>query len=89
MYRLWGFYADMNVDGRITISDVWLWIKWLFFYPGDLVIAGLIEYLPTVAAFLELTYNSYSGTLSGFVSGMLWLIFAVFVAGFLATLDNR
>jgi hypothetical protein len=33
-YRIWQFAADMNGDGVVTISDVWLWFKWLYFYPA-------------------------------------------------------
>jgi hypothetical protein len=36
--RLWTFVADRDFNGKITISDVWLWFKWLYFYPGDLFI---------------------------------------------------
>jgi len=31
--RQWSFTADMNLDGVVTISDSWLWFKWIFFYP--------------------------------------------------------
>ena len=40
--RQWDFNADMNSDGAVTISDLWLWGKWLYFYPGDLLFAQLI-----------------------------------------------
>lgn len=78
MYRLWGFYADMNIDGRVTISDVWLWIKWLYFYPGDLLIAGIAGVTPATAHFFEFNQGSYGGAFSGIVSLLAWFI--VYVA---------
>jgi hypothetical protein len=71
-WRIWDFVADMNGDGRVTISDVWLWFKWLYFYPGD----GLIYLMGNtkLGNFLELSANSYGGFWSGVVSFLLWWI---------------
>ncbi len=71
-YRLWSFSADMNGDGTVTISDVWLWCKWLYFMPGDLVVAMVG---PTAfGRFLELTTSSYGSAGSGFLSVILWML---------------
>ena len=73
--RQWSFIADMNFDGLITISDIWLWVKWLYFYPGDFFISVLIEYLPFIATFLELSSGDYGGLGSGFFSFIVFFIF--------------
>ncbi|SOH04157.1 hypothetical protein KSMBR1_1658 [Candidatus Kuenenia stuttgartiensis] len=65
--REWGFVADMNCSGSTTISDVWLWFKWLCFYPGDYLLYYLIHSRPEFAAFLEITCNNYGGVFSGIV----------------------
>ena len=66
--RLWGFVADMNFDGSITVSDVWLWIKWFYFYPGDGLVYLLLNKTPSIAGFFEMTISSYGGVFSGVVS---------------------
>src|SRR5712675_1416458 len=38
----WIFLADMNRDGYVTISDFWLWIKWVFYAPGDWILLMLM-----------------------------------------------
>ena len=70
-YRLWSFFADMNGDGVVTITDVWLWFKWLYFMPGDFLVAVVG---PTaLGRFLELTTSSYGSFGSGFLSFILWM----------------
>src|SRR5262245_24471609 len=69
----WRFVWDINGDGTVTISDVYLWLSWVFFAPGYLVLLLMMQTLPTVALFLELTPNSLSGTLSGVLSAIAWL----------------
>lgn len=71
-YRLWSFVADMNGDEAVSISDVWLWFKWLYFMPGDLVVAMIG---PTaLGRFLELTTFSYGNAGSGVLSFILWML---------------
>ncbi len=84
--RQWAFVSDMNYSGTITISDVWLWFKWLYFYPGDGVVYFLINKAPVAGQFLEITYNNYGGTLSGIISVFVWFPVAViiFICGLLA-----
>jgi hypothetical protein len=80
-FRQWDFVADMNHDGLITISDVGLWFKWLYFYPGD----GLIAIIgPTaLGQFLELNTGSFGGFGSGVMSFFGWIIgFSIVDSGF-------
>lgn len=72
--RLWSFVADMNRDGAITISDVWMWFKWLYFYPGDGVFYTLMSGAPKVAEFFELSAANFGGVASGVISFFMWLI---------------
>jgi hypothetical protein len=69
----------MNDDGVVTISDAWLWLKWIFFAPGDLLLLLLMNYGTPVALFLEISPTSISGILSGFMSGIIWLIVVPFI----------
>lgn len=71
--RQWAFVADMNYSGAITISDVWMWFKWLFFYPGDGVVYFLLHGIPRLGQFLEINYDSYGGVLSGIISFFVWI----------------
>lgn len=72
--RQWTFVADMNYNGSITISDVWLWCKWLYFYPGDGFVYFLVNTIPNIGHFFEITYSSYGGVLSGIISFFAWII---------------
>ena len=71
--RQWLFVADMNYSGSVTISDIWMWCKWLYFYPGDMAIHFLVNTAPVVGRFLEVSYTDYGGILSGVVSFILWI----------------
>ena len=72
--RMWPFRADMNGDGIVNIADVWLWIKWLYLYPGD----WLVYLIGNTAAgrFLDLSAQSYGGELALGVSIVAWLCVA-------------
>ena len=72
-HRLWKFAEDMNYDGSITISDYWLWLKWLFFYPGDLTLLVVIKVFPELSQFPGLGPDNYSGILSGLISVVAWI----------------
>ncbi len=56
-FRQWSFIADMNASGSVTISDTWLWVKWLFYYSGDFSLYLVIEYLPEVSKFMEISLS--------------------------------
>ena len=71
-HRQWQFIADMNRDGALTPSDVWLWLQWLFFMPGDALIA---QFGPTpLGRLLELTPASFGASTSVLLSAALWLV---------------
>jgi hypothetical protein len=70
----WQFVADMNGDGAVTISDVGLWLKWVFFAPGDALLLAFMQGLPGAALFLELNPRSVSGLLSGIISAGVWYL---------------
>ncbi|OGA56107.1 MAG: hypothetical protein A3G81_14710 [Betaproteobacteria bacterium RIFCSPLOWO2_12_FULL_65_14] len=54
------------------MTDIWLWLQWLFFMPGDALIARIG---PTpLGALLDLTPKSFGTTPSAVLSGALWLI---------------
>lgn len=69
--------ADMNADGVVTISDVGLWMKWVFFWPGDTAVQ-LIG--PTaVGRFLEITEASLGGWGTGILSLAVWCAVIVII----------
>ena len=69
----WRLAWDMNGDGAITISDAWLWLKWVFFAPGDLLLLILMKYAASVALFIEITPADLGGMASGTISALAWL----------------
>lgn len=72
--RQWKFVADMTGNGTVTVSDFWLWIKWLYFWPGDGLIYLAITKVPRLARFFELSASKFSGPLSLFLSFGLWIV---------------
>ena len=78
--RLWEFRADMNFDNMVTISDYWLWFKWLYFYPGDILLFNLVNTAPSFASFFELSVLDLSGGLSGVMSFVFWFVLLSIVA---------
>lgn len=74
--RDWSFVADMDRNGIVTISDAWLWVKWLFFWPGDAMLYLLMNSAPGLAQFLELSYFDYHGFLAGVLSFITWTLLA-------------
>ena len=73
MARQWLFISNMNGDGIFTISDVGAWIGWLFFYPGDLVIYGIL-FFGQLARFFEVTPAHYGGLFSFLFGLAIWPI---------------
>lgn len=72
--RLWTFVADMNSSGSISISDILLWFKWLYFYPGDYIFFAMMEVFPNVGNFFEISCDSYGGLASGIISFVVWVV---------------
>ena len=58
--RQWEFISDMDYNGAVTVSDVWLWVKWLYFLPGDFIVRLFLEE-GTLSTFLEISLASYGG----------------------------
>jgi hypothetical protein len=58
----------------VTVSDVWLWVKWAYFWPGDGLIYLAIQKTPELAEFFELSAAKYGGPLSLFLSFPMWII---------------
>ena len=54
----WTSRSDMNWDGIVTIPDVWLWFKWIYFLPGDGAL-WLIMQNQGLARFFQLSQGSY------------------------------
>jgi hypothetical protein len=80
-FRPWEMIrADMNYDGLVTISDIWLWLKWLFFLPGDSAIWLTMDRAYGLATFLEFSTTSYGGWLSGFLSVVGWLLALILIS---------
>jgi hypothetical protein len=79
--RQWHFVTDMNHDGVTTISDISLWMKWLYFYPGDWLLQALMKALPDLTTFLEVSKESYGGFLSGLISFFAWIFILSMLAG--------
>jgi hypothetical protein len=74
--RDWILKKDMNFDGAFTITDIWLFLKSLFFYPGDYLIMHFIN--TGIGKFFEFSANDYGGFVSGLASFFAWL-FIIFL----------
>lgn len=87
----WHLYADANGDGVISVSDVWLWIKWFYFAPGDAIIYA-IAHTPA-ATFFELGPQSYGNWFSSVVGVPFLLIACLILVGcvisFLDAIDQK
>ncbi|SRR6266702_1334759 len=86
--REWSFVKDMNYDGSATISDVWLWFAWLYFYPGDLFLYVLMTRYAALATFFEITTESYGGAFSGLFSFFFWIM-AIVVLVIIGVIDEK
>jgi hypothetical protein len=78
-YRQWKFVADMNGDGAFSASDISHWVLWLFFMPGDAVIAWIGP--AWFARLLNLTSVGFGSATSGWISAALW-VFGIWVVYF-------
>lgn len=76
----WQLEFDMNHDGAITISDVWAWLMWLYFAPGDFIILGTVKYFPALAKFFEIDASMTYGRLSFCLSTILYLLWILGLA---------
>jgi hypothetical protein len=74
-HRQWRFIADMDRDGAIAPRDFVLWIEWLYFLPGDALIALMGS--TGIAELAGLTPASMGSGPSAAISALAWLL-AVF-----------
>ena len=75
MLPRWQIRLDQNLDGVFSVSDVWLWIKWLYFAPGDAIIFVLSR-IESTRTFFELSPDSYGNWFSAVV-GTPFALFAI------------
>lgn len=87
--RDWSFVADMNYSGSVTVTDVGLWIQWLFFYPGDIVINIMTNFLPQASDLLGISLHTYGGLISFVLSCFLWWVMLRVVFNNLTPLWSR
>jgi hypothetical protein len=64
-------------DGRYTVSDLWLQVKWLFYAPGDWVICFVGK--TGLRDFFEISIYSLGNWFSATVGGVVWT-FGLFFA---------
>ena len=76
------FQLDMSGNGAVTITDVWLMLKYAFFSPGDFLACSL--YATRIGQFLELTPDSFYSWGSGVISFMAWMFLLLAVATYKA-----
>ncbi|MER9221849.1 hypothetical protein NKI48_23460 [Mesorhizobium sp. M0644] len=65
--------ADRNMDGVVTISDLWLLAKGIFFLPGNYLLTHLMMQMPDVAIFWEIDAGSLYGLWAGAWSVLGWM----------------
>jgi len=76
------FVLDMNADGMVTISDVWMLFKSVFLIPSKVITAGVAQY-PTVASFFEIDCFTGEGAGGAIFSIAVWFVVLVlFVSAF-------
>ena len=79
----WRWAQDLNGDGRITISEVWAWLGWLYYYAGDASVNVYNGFLQSdLAKFFEMTPAYYGGQLSWWVSLAAWGFLFLMFLGF-------
>jgi hypothetical protein len=63
--------TDMNMDGVISISDVGLWVQYVFYLPAK-IISWAIYNIEPLGRFFEMDCSTGSGIFSGLFSLFLW-----------------
>jgi hypothetical protein len=67
----------MTADLNVTITNVWLWLKWLFYVPGDFIVAMFLNTGP--GALWDLSPASFGGWKSAVASVWAWALLASFL----------
>jgi len=70
----WQLSWDLNNDGSVNLTDIWLFLRWVFFMPGDFALLMLMLHATTVALYLGIGVNLLSGAISGAISAVVWII---------------
>jgi hypothetical protein len=65
--------ADVNGDGRFTVSDLGSLALDILILPGDAFLYLLINHLPGVAGFFELGTEDYGGVAAIWAAIVIWL----------------
>ena len=63
-------------------------VEWVFFLPGDALLLVLMEVLPGIGTFFELTPASFGGWFSGIASLLSWANVPLFVVGVWRTIKE-
>ncbi len=85
--RLWQWQADMSGDGQVTLADAAAWLGWLYYYPGDFLLASLHD---TPAEYvLRDTPADFGSLLSFLISLVCWLLVWLYVSGVVAFVRGR
>jgi len=77
----WKFDWDINEH---VISNVWRFLKWIFFAPGDLLLLLLMKDATAVAPFFGVTPDALSNGLgwSALLSVFIWVIVFIIFQNF-------
>ena len=67
----WRPRLDFNGDGAFTITDVFYWLRWLFFVPGNTMIAAFMQF-PAMAHFFEISRASYDAIGAFIMTSVYW-----------------
>jgi len=70
----WQLSWDMNNDGSVSIGDFWLFLRWVFFVPGDFVLLLMMLHATTIALYLGMGVKLLSGAISGAISAVVWIV---------------
>lgn len=66
----WG--SDLNLDGETTLVDYGIWIRDLYFVPGDWLLDLLQHHAPVITDRLALTTATAGGPAAALLSGFSW-----------------
>jgi hypothetical protein len=63
----------LQPDAQITLAGIARWLYHVFFLPGDYILFVTISHAPEIADFLGVSPVDHGGTLTGFLSLLIWL----------------
>lgn len=77
---------DMNGDGRFTVSDIGLWINYLFYLPGDFLVGQIVINFRGFSRFFEIDASWCHGFLAGLVGFAFWAFCFILLIGFVVVI---